>query len=46
MLLTLALGQPYNNDYVWLTRWNERGQIFSVRSYHDTNLAEKVLKGE
>lgn len=41
-----SLGQPYNNDYVWLTQWNEQGQIFSVRSYHDTNLAEKVLKEE
>lgn len=36
-------GQPYNNDYIWLTQWNDEGKIFTVRSYHDTSLAEKVL---
>lgn len=36
-------GQPYNNDYIWITQWSDDGKILSVRSYHDTNLAEKVL---
>ncbi|KAF3765560.1 hypothetical protein M406DRAFT_329457 [Cryphonectria parasitica EP155] len=40
---TRTNGQPYNNDYVWLTEWDANGKIFHVRSYHDTNLAEKVL---
>ncbi|PSR97363.1 hypothetical protein BD289DRAFT_480207 [Coniella lustricola] len=36
-------GKPYQNDYVWLTEWNDEGKIFHVRSYHDTHLAEIVL---
>ncbi|PHH64235.1 hypothetical protein CDD81_4849 [Ophiocordyceps australis] len=39
-----ASGKPYVNDYLWLTRWNHKGQIDHVRSYHDTMLAEEVLR--
>ncbi|KYK60568.1 uncharacterized protein DCS_01705 [Drechmeria coniospora] len=39
-------GKPYNNQYVWLTRWNDEGKIAEVRSYFDTMLSEEVLRDE
>lgn len=39
-----AGGLPYDNDYVWLTRWGPDGRIVEVRSYFDTMLSEEVLR--
>ena len=36
-------GEPYDNDYLWLTRWNNEGKIVEIRTYFDTLLAEQVL---
>ncbi|KAF4977664.1 hypothetical protein FZEAL_5854 [Fusarium zealandicum] len=36
-------GEHYNNEYVWLTRYNDEGKIVEVRSYFDTLFAEQVL---
>ena len=40
--LTIA-GKPYNNDYIWLTQWNDEGKIVYVRSYFDTMLSQEAL---
>ncbi|CAM1500418.1 Fc.00g095800.m01.CDS01 [Cosmosporella sp. VM-42] len=37
-------GEKYNNEYIWLTRWDDEGKIVEVRSYFDTLFAEKVLQ--
>ncbi|KND88356.1 hypothetical protein TOPH_06975 [Tolypocladium ophioglossoides CBS 100239] len=42
---TRKTGEPYNNEYMWLTRWNGEGRIVEVRSYFDTMLSEEVLQG-
>ncbi|KJZ73844.1 hypothetical protein HIM_06737 [Hirsutella minnesotensis 3608] len=42
---TRSTGEPYNNEYVWLTRWNAAGKMDEVRSYFDTMLSEEVLRG-
>lgn len=39
-----ASGAPYDNEYLWLTRWNRDGKIVEVRSYFDTMLSEEVLR--
>ncbi|KAM4057722.1 snoaL-like domain-containing protein [Hirsutella rhossiliensis] len=39
-----ASGKPYDNEYIWLTRWNQDGRMVEVRSYCDTMLAEEVLR--
>ncbi|KAH7148281.1 hypothetical protein EDB81DRAFT_882714 [Dactylonectria macrodidyma] len=36
-------GMNYNNEYVWLTRFNDQGKIVEIRSYFDTLLTEMVL---
>lgn len=36
-------GENYNNEYVWLTRWNDEGKIVEVRAYFDTMLSEQLL---
>lgn len=38
-----GLGKAYNNEYVWLTRWNDEGKIVEIRSYFDTMLSEEAL---
>ncbi|KAG5926543.1 hypothetical protein E4U42_003165 [Claviceps africana] len=38
-------GRPYNNEYVWLMRWDGRGKVVEIRSYFDTMLSEQVLLG-
>lgn len=43
---TRTTGQPYNNEYAWLMRWNDEGKIVEIRSYWDTMLSEKVLLGQ
>ncbi|KAG8411250.1 hypothetical protein J3459_016462 [Metarhizium acridum] len=43
---TRTTGQPYDNEYAWLMRWNDEGKIVEVRSYFDTMLSEKVLLGQ
>lgn len=40
---TTRTGEPYNNEYVWLTRWNQEGKIVEIRSYFDSVMAEHVL---
>ncbi|KAK7421478.1 hypothetical protein QQX98_002177 [Neonectria punicea] len=40
---TRRTGLDYNNEYVWLTRFNDQGKIVEVRSYFDTMLSEQVL---
>ncbi|KAK2612644.1 hypothetical protein QQS21_001260 [Conoideocrella luteorostrata] len=42
---TRTTGEPYNNDYVWLMRWNDEGKVVEIRSYFDTMLSEQVLFG-
>lgn len=37
-------GERYDNEYVWLTRWDKEGKIVEIRSYFDTMLAEQVLQ--
>lgn len=37
-------GKPYDNEYVWLTRWNDEGKMVEIRSYFDTMLSEQVLE--
>ena len=37
-------GKEYNNEYIWLTRFNDDGKIVEVRSYFDTLFAENVLQ--
>lgn len=37
-------GKAYNNEYVWLMKWNADGKIEEVRSYFDTALSEEVLR--
>ncbi|KAM4057549.1 hypothetical protein HRG_009185 [Hirsutella rhossiliensis] len=41
---TRKTGHAYNNDYIWLTRWNDEGRIAEVRYYFDTMLSEQVLQ--
>ncbi|KAH7149040.1 hypothetical protein B0J13DRAFT_523697 [Dactylonectria estremocensis] len=40
---TRRTGMDYNNEYVWLTRFNDQGKIVEIRSYFDTLLSEMVL---
>ena len=40
---TTKTGEPYNNEYAWLTRWNQDGKIVEIRSYFDSVMAEHVL---
>ncbi|KAH6986350.1 hypothetical protein BKA56DRAFT_670515 [Ilyonectria sp. MPI-CAGE-AT-0026] len=40
---TRRTGMDYNNENVWLTRFNDQGKIVEVRSYFDTLLEEMVL---
>lgn len=40
---TTKTGKPYNNEYIWLTRWNEEGKIVEIRSYFDSLMAEHIL---
>ncbi|OAA43718.1 hypothetical protein NOR_04293 [Metarhizium rileyi] len=42
---TRTTGEPYNNEYAWLMRWNQEGKVVEIRSYFDTMLSEKVLLG-
>lgn len=42
---TRTTGEPYDNEYVWLMRWNDEGKIVEIRSYFDTMLSEQVLLG-
>ncbi|KAG5998458.1 hypothetical protein E4U54_002185 [Claviceps lovelessii] len=42
---TRTTGEPYNNEYVWLMRWNGEGKVVEIRSYFDTMLSEQVLLG-
>ncbi|KAG5983959.1 hypothetical protein E4U55_006569 [Claviceps digitariae] len=42
---TRTTGEPYNNEYAWLMRWNEEGRVVEIRSYFDTMLSEQVLLG-
>jgi ketosteroid isomerase-like protein len=42
---TRITGEPYDNEYAWLMRWNGDGKIVEIRSYFDTLLSEKVLLG-
>ena len=41
---TRTNGEPYENEYAWLLRWNDDGRIVEIRSYFDTMLAEQVLR--
>ncbi|KJZ78394.1 hypothetical protein HIM_02432 [Hirsutella minnesotensis 3608] len=41
---TTKTGRAYNNDYAWLTRWNDEGRMTEVRYYFDTMLSEQVLQ--
>ncbi|KAG5930009.1 hypothetical protein E4U53_002316 [Claviceps sorghi] len=43
---TRADGEAYDNEYVWLMRWDGRGKVVEIRSYFDTMLSEQVLLGE
>lgn len=36
-------GERYDNEYIWLTRWDREGTIVEIRSYFDTLLSEQVL---
>ncbi|KAF7541747.1 hypothetical protein G7Z17_g11885 [Cylindrodendrum hubeiense] len=40
---TRRTGLDYNNEYIWLTRFNDQGKIVEIRSYFDTLLSEMVL---
>ncbi|GAB0138205.1 hypothetical protein EsDP_00006446 [Epichloe bromicola] len=40
---TRTTGEPYNNEYLWLMRWNDDGKVVEIRSYFDTMLSEQVL---
>lgn len=42
---TRATGEPYNNEYAWLMRWNDEGKVDEIRAYFDTMLSEEVLRG-
>ncbi|OAQ71307.1 hypothetical protein VFPPC_03628 [Pochonia chlamydosporia 170] len=42
---TRTTGEAYDNEYVWLMRWNDEGKIVEIRSYFDTLLSEQVLLG-
>ncbi|KEY70563.1 hypothetical protein S7711_02717 [Stachybotrys chartarum IBT 7711] len=37
-------GKRYDNEYLWLTRWDAQGKIVEIRSYFDTMLSEQVLQ--
>ncbi|KAL6852524.1 hypothetical protein ACO1O0_007070 [Amphichorda felina] len=43
---TIKTGEPYNNEYVWLMRWNDHGKIVEIRSYFDSLMSEYVLHRE
>ncbi|KAJ3532323.1 hypothetical protein NM208_g8492 [Fusarium decemcellulare] len=40
---TRKTGPHYNNEYIWLTKYNDEGKIVEIRSYFDTVFAEQVL---
>lgn len=44
MIFFVLTGQAYNNEYVWLTTWNDEGKIIHIRSYFDTLLAQQTLE--
>ena len=37
-------GRPYNNEYIWLTTWNNEGKIVDIRSYFDSAMSEEALQ--
>lgn len=37
------IGAPYNNEYVWLTKWNDEGKIVEIKSYFDSAMSEELL---
>lgn len=41
---TRKSGGAYNNEYMWVTRWDAEGKIVEIVSYFDTMLAEMVLR--
>ena len=41
---TTKTGKEYNNEYAWLTRFNDDGVIVELRSYFDTVMSDKVLE--
>ncbi|KAF2119454.1 hypothetical protein BDV96DRAFT_642478 [Lophiotrema nucula] len=41
----LKNGNSYNNEYCWVTRFNEEGKIISVRAYLDTAKLRDALEG-
>ncbi|KAF7561200.1 hypothetical protein G7046_g2960 [Stylonectria norvegica] len=40
---TRKSGVEYNNEYVWMIRFNDEGKIVEITSYFDTHLSEQVL---
>ncbi|KAG5962433.1 hypothetical protein E4U58_003897 [Claviceps cyperi] len=42
---TRTTGEAYNNEYLWIMRWNSEGKVVEIRSYFDTMLSEQVLLG-
>ena len=43
-LSTANNGNPFNNTYCWVTEFNEKKVIKSVRAYVDSALVEKVIQ--
>lgn len=44
LILNLELGKEYHNEFVWIVRFNTKGEISEVRAYYDSAHLEQLAK--